>query len=123
MPARVHTKLLVAFVGTALLVVAVGVLGLRLLGQSNNRVVTLGGLQERAAAYGKLRSDAFHVRLLLTENVGAAYFTPLTGQAADRGEGARAIDKAVADTVARRAIDLAVVDAVGRIAPSTFPDL
>ena len=34
-PARVHVKLLVAFVGTALLVVGVGLLGLRLLGQSN----------------------------------------------------------------------------------------
>ena len=48
-PAGVHTKLLVAFVGTALLVVAVGLLGLRLLGQSNDRVVTLGALQERAS--------------------------------------------------------------------------
>ena len=56
-PAGVHAKLLVAFVGTALLVVVVAVLGLRLLGQSNERVGTLGTLQERAAAYGKLRSD------------------------------------------------------------------
>ena len=38
LPAGVHAKLLVAFVGTALLVVALGVLGLRLLGQSNERV-------------------------------------------------------------------------------------
>ena len=57
-PARVHTKLLVAFVGTVLLVVVLGLLGLRLLGQSNERVETLGTLQERAFAYGKLQSDA-----------------------------------------------------------------
>jgi signal transduction histidine kinase len=109
LPARVHTKLLVAFVGTVLLVVAVGVVGLRLLGQSNDRVVTLGGLQERAAAYGKLRSDAFHVRLLLAANVGPAFYTPLTGRAADRGAGGLRIDEAVANAAAR-------------IAPSTFPD-
>ena len=46
-PAGVHAKLLVAFVGTALLVVVVAVLGLRLLGQSNERVETLGTLQAR----------------------------------------------------------------------------
>jgi len=69
-PAGVHVKLLVAFVGTALLVVVVGVLGLRLLGQSNERVATLGTLQVRAFSYGKLRSDALHVRLLLAQNVG-----------------------------------------------------
>ena len=37
LPAKVHTKLLIAFVGTAVLVVAVGLLGLRVLGQSNDR--------------------------------------------------------------------------------------
>ena len=61
-PAGVHVKLLVAFVGTALLVVVLGVLGLRLIGQSNERVETLGTLQVRAFAYGKLRSDAGNIR-------------------------------------------------------------
>src|SRR4026208_1145499 len=61
-PAGVHAKLLVAVVGTALLVVAVGLLGLRLLGHSNERVETLGTLQERAIAYGKLRSEGGDVR-------------------------------------------------------------
>jgi hypothetical protein len=73
LPARVHVKLLVAFVSTALLVVGVSLLGLRLLGQSNERVATLGTLQERAFAYGKLRSDALHVRLLLSENVAGDF--------------------------------------------------
>ena len=58
LPAGVHAKLLVAFVGTALLVVVLGALGLRLLGQSNERVETLGTLQQRAFAYGKLQGDA-----------------------------------------------------------------
>ena len=73
-PAGVRVKLLVAFVGTALLVVVLGVLGLRLLGQSNERVETLGTLQVRAFAYGKLRSDALHVRLLLAQNVGGDFY-------------------------------------------------
>jgi signal transduction histidine kinase len=70
----VHAKLLVALLGTALLVVVLGMLGLRLLGQSNERVVTLGTLQQRAFAYGKLRSDVLHVRLLLAQNVGGDYY-------------------------------------------------
>jgi HAMP domain-containing protein len=49
-PAKVHTKLLIAFVGTSVLLVAVGVLGLRVLGQSNGRVGSLGSLQERVSA-------------------------------------------------------------------------
>ena len=50
-PAKVHTKLLIAFVGTSVLLVAVGLLGLRVLGQSNDRVGSLGSLQERAVGY------------------------------------------------------------------------
>ena len=57
-PAKVHTKLLVAFLGTSILFVAVGLLGLRVLGQSNDRVGTLGGLQERDYAYAQLQRDA-----------------------------------------------------------------
>ena len=38
--------------------IVLGVLGLRLLGQANERVETLGTLQQRAFAYGKLQADA-----------------------------------------------------------------
>ena len=109
-PAGVHAKLLVAFVGTALLVVVVGLLGLRLLGQSNERVETLGTLQERAIAYGKLRSDAEHVRELQSENVDQEFYKVLTEGRA-RGRAA-----------ARRAVDQAIANAVAKIPPSTFPD-
>jgi signal transduction histidine kinase len=111
LPAGVHAKLLVAFVGTALLVVVVGVLGLRLLGQSNERVETLGTLQERAFAYGKLRSDAGHVRGLLAENVGSDYYKVFPAEATkqDASTGSLRIDKAIASAVAR-------------IPASTFPD-
>src|SRR5262245_65361610 len=107
-PARVHVKLLVAFVGTALLVVGVGLLGLRLLGQSNERVETLGKLQERAFAYGKLRSDALHVRLLLAQNVKGEFYKTVQGPmkgdpfrswAGGHGPAAQAIDQAVTNAV------------------------
>ena len=109
LPARVHTKLLVAFVGTALLVVVLGVLGLRLLGQSNERVETLGTLQERAFAYGKLRSDALHVRLLLAQNVGGDYYKVFRGPDEHSRAGGLAIDRAI-------------TSAVAQIPAATFPD-
>jgi signal transduction histidine kinase len=74
LPARVHTKVLIAFVVTALLVVVVGLLGLRVLGQSNERVERLGSLQERATAFGKLESETRSIRLLLWENPGSEFF-------------------------------------------------
>jgi len=105
LPARVHTKLLVAFVGTAVLVVAVGLLGLRVLGQSNNRVVRLGALQERAFAYGKLKSDAFNVRRLLAENAA--------------GEGVPVRSRPQSGRT-RSVVDQAVLSALARIGPTTL---
>ena len=45
LPVTVRTKLLIAFVGTSMLLVAVGLLGQLVLGQSNDRVVSLGAIQ------------------------------------------------------------------------------
>jgi signal transduction histidine kinase len=110
LPAKVHTKLLVAFVGTAVLVVVVGLLGLHLLGQSNDRIGKLGALQKRALAYGSVQSDALHVRELLAENVGGDFYTlnnpelpPLSGRAARR-------------------VDQAAANVLARIGPKTLPD-
>ena len=69
-PVRVRTKLLLAFVGTVVLLVVVGVLGLRVVGQSNDRVVRLGTLQLRAAAYRGLQTEAGQVRVLLGLRAG-----------------------------------------------------
>jgi signal transduction histidine kinase len=107
LPAKVHTKLLIAFVGTALLLVAVGVLGLRVLAQSNDRIGTLGALQEQTFAYGKLQSDTANVRLLLAENVDRAFFKLWP----ERRRGTTAIG-----------VDLGALNAVTRIGPSTRPD-
>jgi len=101
LPAKLHTKLLIAFIGTAVLVVVVGVLGLRVLGESQDRVTRLGALQQRAFAYGKLQSDASNVRLLLAENVASDFYRvnqPNPPHPNPREAAAR--DKAVANAVA-----------------------
>jgi signal transduction histidine kinase len=110
LPAKVHTKLLIAFVGTAVLVVVVGVLGLRVLGQSNERVGTLGDLQKRAAAYGELRSDTKEVRLLLAENPDSGFYTVWPG-GFPTVRGTSGV-----------AVDLAVLNLLARIEAATLPD-
>ena len=109
LPAKVHTKLLVAFVGTSVLLVTVGVLGLRVLGESNDRVGDLGALRERAFAYGQLQRDAWHVRALLSQNVGDDFYKVWPG--ADPGDAADPI-----------AVDLLVMDAVIGVGAETNVD-
>jgi signal transduction histidine kinase len=74
LPFTVRSKLLIAFVGTSLLLVAVGLLGQLVLGQSNDRVVSLGALRERAIGYGQLQRDVSNLRNLLAENVGEDFY-------------------------------------------------
>jgi signal transduction histidine kinase len=69
-PATVNRKLLVAFVSIVVLLVTVGVLGLRVLGDSNDRIGTLGELQQRTAAYQNIQTDAKQLRLLLGVRAG-----------------------------------------------------
>jgi signal transduction histidine kinase len=64
-PANVRTKLLVAFLVIAALLVLVGVLGLRFLGQANGRVQGLGTLQLRSQVYDTLQTEATLLRQLL----------------------------------------------------------
>ena len=109
LPLKVHTKLLIAFVGTAVLLVAVGLIGQRILGQSNDRVASLGELQKRAIAYRTLQSDATHVRQLLAENVGPDFYKV----------NPRMTPK---DGASRVAVDLAIVSALARIEPDTRAD-
>src|SRR6266545_1193736 len=51
-PVKVRTKMLVAFAGITALLIVVAVLGLRVLGQANARVESLGTLQLRALRVG-----------------------------------------------------------------------
>ena len=107
LPAKVHTKLLVAFLATAALVVAVGLLGLRVLGQANDRADRLAALQQRALAYGKLENSMRNVRQLLAENPGSA-FLALTPGIIQPGREPSDI-----------AIDYAAANALRRVGPDT----
>ena len=123
LPVKVHTKLLIVVVGTSVLLVAVGLLGQRVLGQSNDRVEGLEALQQRAFAYGQLQRDAWHVRALLAENAARDFYKVWPG--ADPGRrppgSALVVDQAVADAVDRFGPAVAV-DRLGFTPPSEDAD-
>jgi hypothetical protein len=103
LPARVHTKLLVAFVGTVVLLVVVMVLGLRVLGESNDRVDRLGTLQLRTTAFRELQTDSAQLRGLLALRAGgpdlSAWFSGPPSAAPK--EVLSAIDSTITTTLAR----------------------
>jgi signal transduction histidine kinase len=70
LPVTVRTKVLVALSVFVVLVVAVAVLGLRVLGQSNARGASGRTLQLRAATYEGLETQAHQLRQLLALRVG-----------------------------------------------------
>jgi signal transduction histidine kinase len=78
-PATLQRKLLVALVGTVALLVALGILGLRVLGDSNDRVDALGSLQQRASAYRELQTDSAQLRVLLGLRAGGTDIPVFTG--------------------------------------------
>ncbi len=69
-PASVLTKLLVAFAGTIVLLVVLGVLGLGVISDSNARVVTLGDLQQRATAYRQLQTGVAAIQQVVNLRAG-----------------------------------------------------
>ena len=104
-PVKVRTKLLVAFAVIAALLVAVGILGLRVLGQSNARVESLGTLQLRAATYQSLQTQAQQLRQLLGLRVAEdpSLNTYLGGSTASvlSGRSWTLVDKAIAAAVSQ----------------------
>ncbi len=85
-PAKVRTKLLIAFFAIAALLVLVSVLGLQVLGQSNARVERLGALQLRSSQYQTLAATALDVQETLTVlQAGTPTLTPYTGGKALQG--------------------------------------
>jgi signal transduction histidine kinase len=64
-PGRVRTKLVLAFLAIAGLLVVLAWLGLRVLSQSNTRAEHIGALQERVAGYQTLEANAVAFRQLL----------------------------------------------------------
>jgi len=123
-PAKVRTKLLVAFVGTVVMLVVVGLLGIRVLGDSNSRVERLGALQERAAAYRELRTDAAQVRLLLGLRAGGSDQTVYVGGSvlsAPTGRSLVPVDQTIASTLSQ-IVPATQVDRLGFV-PSAADDL
>ena len=111
LPANVRTKLLIAFVGTALLLVAVGLLGQRVLGQSNDRVASVGPLQERAVQYSQLQAEAEHLRGVLSANVAKEFSQIWPDAAVPQLTGTYSL-----------AVDLFAADAADRIGARTASD-
>ena len=95
--------MLIAFVGTSLLLVAVGLLGQIVLGQSNDRVGSVGPLQTRAVAYGQLQASTEYLKNVLAANVGPDYNVtwPETGPNKHRGVFSLAVDQFAEDAAVR----------------------
>jgi signal transduction histidine kinase len=110
LPVTVRTKLLIAFVGTSLLLVAIGLLGQLVLGQSNDRVASVGPLQERAVEYGRLKATAEYLHQVQSQNIGPD-FGVVWPKVSLRLRGTFSL-----------AIDLAAVDAAEGFAAKTARD-
>ncbi len=78
LPATVHTKLLIAFVGPVVLLVFLVVLGLKVVGDSNARVERLGTLQLRATAYNEIQTYATQLGVLLGLRAGGSQGSTLS---------------------------------------------
>jgi len=102
-PATVRTKLLVAFLAIAALLVLVSVLGLQVLRQGNDRVERLGTLQLRSSTYQALEADAVDLEQTLgVRAAGTPAVTPYTGgKTLQGGEQWKLADLQVADTLSQ----------------------
>jgi signal transduction histidine kinase len=121
--ATVHAKLLVGFLGMLALLVVVMVLGLSVLGQSNNRLQQLGKVQLKSIVYQELVTDSAEVRHLLTlrrgsidsacwaNYVGCVRTAPAQSASPSPSEGS--------STRALLAIDQSIASALGRLIPAT----
>ena len=89
-PASVRTKLLVAFLAIAALLVLVSVVGLQVLGRANTRIDHLGTLQLRSATYQAL--EAYAIDLRQTLGVRAAGTPAVTPTRAGNSAGRRAVE-------------------------------
>jgi signal transduction histidine kinase len=113
LPLGVHAKLLIAFVGIAALLVLVGLLGLRVLGQSNARVERLGSLQVRGAAYKGIQAQAEQLRQLLGIRLADPNVAPAWG--AWLGPTAIELPKGPSAVI----LDQAIATALFRLGPAT----
>jgi signal transduction histidine kinase len=109
--ASLRTRLVVAFVGMVALLVVLGVLGLRVLSDSNDRVEVLGALQLRSTAYGDLATQADQVRLLLGLRAGGGDLAVWLGGTSSSAPGGTTLDF----------IDETIATALTRLGQSAAP--
>jgi signal transduction histidine kinase len=109
--ASLRTKLVVAFVGMVGLLVVLGILGLRVLSDSNDRVEVLGALQLRATAYRQLETEAGQVRLLLGLRAGGGDLAIWLGGTPGSAPGGTTLDF----------IDQTIATALDRLGQSAEP--
>ena len=86
------------------LLVLVGVLGLKVVSESNDRVERLGALQLRATAYREIGTYAEQLRVLLALRAGGSDATVYAGGAQGSSLSSAtlaAIDTAIASTITR----------------------
>jgi hypothetical protein len=69
-PTGVQSKLVVALLGAVVLLVVVGLLGIRAIADSNNRADALRVLQQRATAYRAIQASVEEIRVLLGLRAG-----------------------------------------------------
>jgi signal transduction histidine kinase len=101
-PSGVQVKLLVALLGAVVLLVIVGVLGIRAIADSNDRAESLRVLQQRATAYRALQADVEQVQQLLGLRAGGLdqqAFNPPA--AAPTGASLTALDQTIATSLTR----------------------
>ena len=103
-PSGVQSKLLVALLGEVVLLVVVGVLGMRAIADSNDRAGALRVLQQRATAYRALQADVEQVHQLLGLRAGGPdlrAFVPPTSSAAPSGASLAFLDETIATALTR----------------------
>jgi signal transduction histidine kinase len=102
-PATVRTKLLVAFLAIAALLVLVTLLGIDVVRQGNTRVERLGALQARSSTYQALEAHAADLQQTLgVRAAGTPAVTPYTGgKTLQGGEQWRLADLQVANTLSQ----------------------
>jgi signal transduction histidine kinase len=116
-PGTVRTKLLVAFLGIAALLVLLSILGLQVLAQANARVKRLDTIQLRSATYQALEAHAGDLQQTLgVRAAGAPRLTPYTGgKTLQGGERWTLADLQVANTLSQ--IELATTEALFGFVP------
>jgi len=103
-PSSVQSKLLVALLGEVVLLVVVGVFGMRTIADSNDRAESLRVLQQRATAYRALQADVEQVHQLLGLRAGGPdlqAFVPPAAAGAPSGASLAFLDETIATALTR----------------------